>query len=116
MAEFAKVGTFSPNPVCPDYEQVQESKNNIIKFGHTRSGRQRYKCQRCGKTFTETRGTIFYRRRTDDEETLKCLALIAEGSRISSVSRVTGHKEDTISAWLQDAAKHAEAIEDILLS
>ena len=29
MAELAKAGTFCPNPVCPDYEQVQESGNNI---------------------------------------------------------------------------------------
>lgn len=116
MAELAKVGTFCLNPVCPDYEQVQESRKNIIKSGHTRSGRQRYKCRRCGKTFTETRGTIFYRRRTDDKEILECLAMIAEGSRISSVSRVKGHKEDTVSAWLRDAAQHVEAVEDILLS
>ena len=106
MTEFAKVGTFCPNSVCPDYEQVQERRNNIIKFGHTRSGRQRFKCRKCGKTFTETRGTIFYRRRTDDEEILECLAMIAEGSRISSVSRVKGHKEDTVSAWVRDAVEH----------
>lgn len=116
MAQLAKVGTFCLNPVCPDYEQVQGSGNNIIKFGHTRSCRQRYKCRTCGKTFTETRGTIFYRRRTDDKEILECIGMIAEGSRISSVSRVKGHKEDTISAWIRDAAAHAEAVEDILLS
>ena len=116
MSELAKVGTFCPNPVCPDYEQLRGSRNHIIKFGHTRSGRQRYKCHRCGRTFTETRGTIFYRRRTDDKEILECLAMIAEGSRISSVSRVKGHKEDTVSEWLRDAAQHAEAVEDILLS
>ena len=116
MAEFAKVGTFCPNPVCPDYEQLQESGGRIIKSGHTRSGRQRYKYTTCCKTFTETRDTIFYRRRTDDEEILECLAIIAEGSRISGVGRVKGHKEDTVSAWLRDAARHAEAVEDILLS
>ena len=116
MSELAKPGDFCPNPVCPDYEQVQASGNNIIKSGHTRSGRQRYKCRRCGKTFTETRGTVFYRRRTDEKEILECLAMIAEGFRISGVSRVKGHKEDTVSAWIRDAAEHAEAVEDILLS
>ena len=25
MTELAKVGTFCPNPACPDYEQVQKS-------------------------------------------------------------------------------------------
>jgi hypothetical protein len=32
------------------------------------------------------------------------------------VARVKGHKEDTILAWLRDAAKHAEAIEEVLLA
>ena len=42
--------------------------------------------------------------------------MISEGSRISGVGRVKGHKEDTVSAWIRDAAEHAEAVEDILLS
>ena len=107
---------FCPNPVCPDYEQVQERRSDIIKFGHTRSGRQRFKHRKCGKTFTETEGTIFYRRRADDEEILECPAMIAEGSGISSGSRIKGHKEDTVSERLRDAARHTEAVEDILLS
>ena len=116
LTELAEVGAFCPNPGCPDYEQIKKHCGNIIKFGHTRSGRRRYKCRRCGKTFTETRGTIFCRRRTDDEEILKCPAMIAEGSRISGVGRVKGHKEDTVSAWLRDAVEYAETVEDILLS
>jgi hypothetical protein len=44
------------------------------------------------------------------------LAFLAEGIRISSLSRVKGHKEDTILAWLRDAAAHAEAIEEVLLA
>jgi transposase-like protein len=117
MAEFAKVGDFCPNPDCPDYEQVQQSGgSNIIKFGHTRSGRQRYKCNTCNKTFTETIGTIFYRRRTDEREILECLAMVAEGSRLGSIFRIKGHKEDTVSDWIRDAAEHTEAVEDILMS
>ncbi len=112
MAESAEVGEFSPYPACSGHEKD----GNIIRFGHTGGGRQRYKCRRCGKTFTETLGTIFCRRRTDDREILECLAMIAEGSRISSVSRVKGHKEDTVSAWIRDAAEHAEAVENILFS
>ncbi len=42
--------------------------------------------------------------------------MTAEGSRISGVSRVKGHKEDTVSAWIRDAAEHTEDIEDILMS
>jgi hypothetical protein len=46
---------------------------------------------------------------------METLALLAEGSRISSLSRVKGFKEDTILSWLRQAKAHLEAIEDILL-
>jgi transposase-like protein len=117
MPEFAQVGDFCPNEVCTDYGKPQtKSQKNIVKFGKTKAGRQRYKCNSCEKTFTETKGTIFYRRRTPEKEIIETLAFLAEGSRISSVARVKGHKADTILAWLRDAAEHAEAIEEQLLA
>ncbi len=47
---------------------------------------------------------------------LECLALLAEGTRISSISRTKGIKEDTILDWLRQAAAHAEAVEAVLLN
>ena len=41
-----------------------EHQHNIIKFGKTKAGRQHFKCKTCNGTFAETKGTIFYRRRT----------------------------------------------------
>lgn len=117
MSRLTQVGDFCPNPECPDYGKLQsEDQTNIIKFGKTKAGRQRFKCKTCAETFVETKGTIFYRRRTPESEILETLALIAEGSRISSVARVKGHKKDTIIAWIQDAGDHAEAIEKVLLA
>jgi transposase-like protein len=113
MSEFAQVGDFCPKPGCNDYGELQEG--NIIKFGKTKAGRQRYRCHSCKGTFTETKGTIFFRKRTPDREIMESLALIAEGSRVSSVARVKGHKEDTIVAWIRDAAQHAQVIEAELL-
>jgi transposase-like protein len=46
---------------------------------------------------------------------VQTLALVAEGVRISSLSRAKGCKEDTILRWLREAAQHAEAVEDVLL-
>ena len=59
---------------------------------------------------------VVYRRRTPEDEIIETLAFVAEGSRISSLVRVKGHKEDTILAWIRDAAEHAEAIEEMLLA
>ena len=117
MKQFAKTGDFCPNEACPDYGKLQDGRQlNIIKFGKTKRGVQRYRCKTCGKTFTETTGTLFFRKRTPEDEILETLALLAEGNCISSLSRVKGFKEDTILAWLREAAQHAEAMEEVLMS
>ena len=117
MAELTQVGTFCPNQACADYGQVQGVQHtNIVRYGLTKAGRQRYHCHTCGLTFVETKGTLFYRRRVAESDILKALAQLAEGARISSVSRTTGHKEDTILAWLREAAQQVEAVEAVLLA
>jgi len=117
MTKFAQVGDFCPDETCPDYGKRQsDQQHNVIKYGKTQTGRQRYKCNTCQGTFTETRGTIFYRRHTPEQDIIGTLALIAEGNRISSLVRTTGHKEDTIIAWIREAAGHAAAIEEVLLA
>ena len=50
------------------------------------------------------------------KSSLETLALLAEGNRISSLSRVKGHKEETILNWLREAAHHAEQIEEVLMA
>jgi transposase-like protein len=114
MSEFAEVGDICPNDNCPDAGKTDEG--NIIKYGTTAKGLQRYRCTTCGKTFSENTGTIFYNKHTPAEEIIETLALIAEGSRVASLSRVKGYKEETIRNWLQQAAEHAEHIEDALMS
>ena len=114
MNQFARVGDFCPNEICIDYGKLQL--DNIRKFGKTKNGTQRYQCKSCNKTFTATKNTLFYRRRTPMKDILEVLAMITEGMRICSVSRVKGFKEDTISAWLQEAGNHMEEVEALLLA
>ena len=117
MEQFAKPGDFCPNEACPNYGKLQNGQQqNLAKFGKTRKGVQRYRCHTCRKTFTETCGTIFYGKRTPEHEILETLAFLAEGTRISSVSRVKGHKEDTIVQGLRQAAQHAAQLEAVLMA
>lgn len=113
MAELVQVGDCCLNSDCPDYGHT--GRGNIIRFGYSRQARQRFRCKSCGKTFNENHGTLFHGKRTDEDEILETLALLAEGSRITSLSRVKGFKEDTILAWLREAAQHAEALENVLM-
>jgi transposase-like protein len=107
-------GTFCPNKECHHYAKVDEG--NLIKFGKSKQGVQRYQCKSCTTTFVATRGTLFYRKHTPLKDILETLALLGEGVRISSLSRAKGFKEDTILRWLREAARHAEAVEDVLLA
>jgi transposase-like protein len=112
--QLAWAGTFCPNEECHHHAKVNEA--SIIKFGKTKQGVQRYQCKSCKTTFTATRGTLFYRKRTPLKDILETLALLAEGVRISSLSRAKGFKEDTILSWLRQAARHSEAVEEVLLA
>jgi hypothetical protein len=59
---------------------------------------------------------MFYNRKTEEKDILECLALLADGVRISNLSRSKGFKEDTILSFLREAAHHAEEVERILLN
>ena len=95
MTNTAHVGDFCPNEVCPDYGKLRgdQPQRNIKKAGKTKRGRQRYQCKTCGQTFTETKGTVFYRRRTPESELIETLTFVAEGVRVSSLARVKRHKK-----------------------
>jgi transposase-like protein len=112
--ELAEVGAFCPSENCESYGDVVHAQ--IIRFGQTRKGTQRFRCQVCGGTFSETTGTLFYKKRTRRKDIVEVLALLAEGVRISSLSRAKGFKEDTILDWLREAAGHAEQIEAVLMA
>lgn len=117
METFAKPGEFCPNEACADYGKLQDGEQaNIKKSGKSAKGVQRYQCKSCHKTFTATTGTLFFRKRTGEEKILETLALLAEGSRISTLSRVKGIKEDTILQWVREAAQHSKQLEAVLLA
>ncbi len=116
MEKFAKPGDFCPNEACPDHRKLQDGQQqNLKKIGKPPRGVQRYQCKTCQVTFTATKGTLLFRKRTPEPEILETLILLAEGSRISSLSRAKGFKEDTILSWVREAGQPAEALEEALL-
>lgn len=114
MRKLASVGDFCPNHECVHYGDTEAPV--IIRYGKTKDGRQRFQCKTCRQTFNERKGTLFYNRKTAEQDILECLALLAEGTRISSISRAKGIKEDTILSFLREAAHHAAEVEAILLN
>jgi len=115
--QFAQTKDFCPNSACRDYGKLQtdQAQPNLKKLGKTKRGVQRYQCKTCGKTFTETKGTLFFRKHAPMEQILEVLALLAEGNRISTLTRVKGIKEDTILRWLRESAQHINELDEVLM-
>lgn len=112
--KFAHVGDFCVNNACSLYQQLDQG--NVIKFGKTKQGRQRYRCKSCLMSFCERRGTLFYGKHTDEAQIIEVLMMLVEKMSISAISRVKGIKADTILSWIRLAGKHAEAVEEALFS
>lgn len=56
-----------------------------------------------------------FRFRLDKAQILEVLALLAEGTRISTLAPVKGIKGETILRWLREAARHADQLETVLM-
>ena len=109
----AQAGTFCPNKGCSQYGKV--GSGNIVRYGKSRQGRQRYQCRVCKKVFNERMGTLFYGKRTAVKDIVESLAMVAEGMGIRATARVKGIKHDTLSAWLREAGSQAQQVEEVLL-
>src|SRR5438552_14004900 len=96
-----------PNPNCTD--------PHVVRNGSHR-GRQRYCCRSCKTYFGETQGTPMYRLKTPAAEVAQALLIVMRRGSLRAAEEITGHKYETISEWLKRAARHAEALTQVLAS
>lgn len=109
----SEVGSFCPHEACKAYGEV--GADNIILYGKSKQGLQRYFCKSCERAFNANYGTLFYRRRKPASEIIETLALLAKGTSISAIIAAKGYKEETVQSWLDEAAAHAEEVSAALL-
>ncbi len=98
---------FCPNIDCPARGQI--GKGNI---GIHSQAEKRYICDECQQTFTVTKGTIFYRLRTDPKIVLQVIALLAYGCPIQAIVQAFGLDERTVQEWWQRAGQHCQAVHE----
>jgi transposase-like protein len=101
---------FCPNEACPARGQV--GKGNIGV--HSRKER-RYKCRVCGKTFTESKGTAFYRLRTVKEIVVIVVTLLAHGCPVQAIVMAFGLDERTVLSWQSRAGQHCQQVHEHLV-
>ncbi len=98
------------NPGCPRCGHPV-----TVRTGHTR-GRQRWRCAACERTFGPTTGTAVFRLKTPPTDVAQALLRVLRRGSLRAAEEVTGHKYETISRWLRQAALHAAALTDALVT
>jgi len=101
---------FCHNPDCP-----ARGKTDCGNIGIHSRKENRYICDVCGKTFAESKGTVFYRLRYPVEFVTKMITLLAYGCPITAIVAAFGLDERTVSSWQHRAGKHCEKIHNHLV-
>jgi transposase-like protein len=98
---------FCPNMACP--ARGQTGQGNI---GVHSQKEQRYICAVCDQTFSASKGTIFYRLRTEPKIVLQVITLLAYGCPIQAIVEAYGLDERTVQDWWQRAGKHCQQVHE----
>lgn len=96
---------FCPNIDCP--ARGHSGKGNILIHSQQE---KRCRCQVCGHTFAVTKGTLFYRLRTDPQVVMLVIVLMAYGCPVQAIVQAFGFDERTVKSWWQRAGKHCQAV------
>jgi transposase-like protein len=101
---------FCPNLACPARGQVGQDNIGI----HSRQ-EQRFVCKQCHKTFTATKGTVFYRLRTSAELVVTVVTLLAHGCPLQAIVAAFRLDERTVAAWWARAGQQGQAVQEYLV-
>jgi transposase-like protein len=67
-------------------------------------------CKTCGKRFSETKGTVFYRSHLPKQAVISILQHVQEGNGMRPTGRLAHVKEDTVIRYARLAGKHADQL------
>ena len=101
---------FCPNRNCPARGQTGQGNSGI----HSRK-EQRFICHACDKTFSATKGTVFYRLRTSAETVVMVVTLLAHGCPVQAIVAAFGFDERTVAAWWARSGRQGQAVHEYLV-
>src|SRR5215210_6416058 len=70
---------------------------------------RRYRCKRCGQTFSATKGSALYRAHKPHELLVTVVTLLAYGCPPQAIVAAFGLDERTIHRWQRESGHHAGA-------
>lgn len=101
---------FCHNPACSARGQVEQGNIRV----HSRTD-QRYRCPRCGQTFSATKGTPFYRLKKGPDLVTVVLTLLCHGCPVQAIVAAFGLDERTVASWQAWAGAHCQRVREHLV-
>lgn len=101
---------YCSNPDCPACGQIGEG-NIIIHQTSTK----RDKCTVCKKTFSERKGTVFYRKRSNERDIELLVVLVGNGCPIPAITAAFGYDARTVRAWEGQSGTHCQGVHETLV-
>jgi transposase-like protein len=95
---------------CPSLDCMARGKvgeGNSVSHG---KARQRYRCKRCGKTFSARAATMFEGLRKPKTLIVMVVTLLAYGCPIQAMVQAFDLDERTVAKWRDRAGKHCQRI------
>jgi len=102
--------TCCPNLACPARGQTGRGNIGI----HSRK-EKRFICTECEKTFSATKGTVFYRLRTSAETVAIVVTLLAHGCPLQAIVAAFGFDERTVADWWARSGRQGQAVQEYLV-
>lgn len=101
---------FCPNIECSARRQVGKK-----TIGVHDQKKKRYICHVCERTFSASKGTLFYRLRTEPKTVLLVITLLVYGGPVQAIVQAFVIDERTVRNWWQRAGVHCRTFHECLL-
>src|SRR5215831_7312745 len=100
-----------PNEHCHARGQIGQG-----NLGLHSQQEQRFLCHACHKTFSATKGTVFYRLRTAAETVRLVVTLLAHGGPLQAIVAAFGVDERTVAAWWARSGRQGQAVQEFVVA
>ena len=101
---------FCHNPDCAARGQIGQGNITVLSRKE-----RRYRCGTCGKTFTATKGTPFYRLHKAADVVTLVLTLLCHGCPVQAIVAAFGFDERTVANWQARAGQHCQRLHQHLV-
>lgn len=98
---------FCPNIHCPARGQCGRGNISVHSVKE-----KRCHCNVCDKTFSVSKGSIFYRLKTAPQTVILVLTLLAYGCPVQAIVVAFGFDERTVKGWWRRAGQHCQAVHE----